>query len=209
MNKSKILRFALIILVLLLVAILVYIFLNERKSPSTAQPVNTPEASSTLPSATSSLPTSSSSTPSSKPRNYQQYDVSKEPTHQTNANDLARLASAFAERLGSYSNQSDYGNFSDLDLFMTQSMRDWAVGYVAKMRTANPYNGSYYGITTKAISADVKSFDDTTGKAEIIVHTQRHEVKEDGSNNDYSQDLRLDFVKENGQWLVDGAYWLK
>ncbi|MDD3285799.1 MAG: hypothetical protein PHG95_04195 [Patescibacteria group bacterium] len=205
MNKRQKLGLLIIIIGLIIIAAIIY-FIFIRKVETVA-PAETPTASTTV--QLPAEPVESDITPSDKPRNYQQYDISKEPEHQTDASDVSKLSAAFAERLGSFSNQSDYSNFEDLDLFMTASMREWATSYVAKMRTDNPYNGSYYGITTKAISTEVKSFDDDKGTAEIIVGTQRREVGADGGERDFQQDLRLTFLKVNDQWLVDGAYWLK
>jgi hypothetical protein len=92
---------------------------------------------------------------------------------------------------------------------MTDSMRDWAKIYVEKMNQANHYSGGYYGVTTKAISTEVKDFDDTLGSAEVIIVTQRKEINLEGGENNYQQNLRLVFIKQSNQWLVDGAYWLK
>lgn len=147
-------------------------------------------------------------TPGDRPRNQITYDISKEDEHKINATDVAKIASVFAERLGSYSNQSNYSNYEDLNIFMTASMRDWALDYVAKMRADNPYDGNYYGITTITINSRVTKFDDNKGEAEIIISTQRREVGASDGETTSSQDLRLTFVKENNQWLVDGAYWL-
>jgi len=88
-------------------------------------------------------------------------------------------------------------------------MRDWAKNYVEKTRRDNPYSGTYYGVTTKAVSTDIASFNDSQGSAEVFVSTQRRETMLAGGENNYQQDLRLTFVKEADQWLVDGAYWLK
>lgn len=33
---------------------------------------------------------------------------------------------SFAERFGSFSNQSNYGNFTDLSIMMTEAMNNWA-----------------------------------------------------------------------------------
>lgn len=205
MDNRKKLGILIIIIGLLIIAAIVY-FAFIRQAGVTSVPGNEPATTTVqLPAE----PESSTTTPGNRPRNYQQYDISKEAPHQTNANDVAKLAASFAERLGSFSNQSDYSNFEDLDIFMTASMRDWAKEYVKKMRADNPYQGKYYGITTKAVSTETKSFDDKAGKAEIVIGTQRRETKIDGSENNFDQNLRLTFVKENGQWLVDGAYWLK
>ncbi len=203
-NRKKLGLLIIIIGFLIIAAIVYFIFIKK------AQIEETPAGSSST--STVQLPAepeSSTTTPGDRPRNYQQYDISKEAPHQTNASDVAKLAASFAERLGSFSNQSDYSNFEDLDIFMTASMRDWAKTYVEKVRADNPYQGKYYGITTKAISTEVKSFDEKKGAAEVVIGTQRRETKIDGSENNFDQNLRLTFVKENGQWLVDGAYWLK
>ena len=203
-NRKKLGLLIIIIGFLIIAAIVYFIFIKKTQIEKT--PVESGNTSTVqLPSE----PESSTTTPGDRPRNYQQYDISKEAPHQTDANDVAKLAASFAERLGSFSNQSDYSNFEDLDIFMTASMRDWAKTYVEKVRADNPYQGKYYGITTKAISTEVKSFDEKQKTAEVVIGTQRRETKIDGSENNFNQNLRLTFVKENGQWLVDGAYWLK
>lgn len=202
-NRKKLGILIIVIGFLIIAAIIYFIFIRKpQEGPLPTEPI----ASTTvqLPE-----PDSSDITPSDKPRNYQQYDISKEAEHNTNANDVAKLSASFAERLGSFSNESNYRNFEDLNIFMTASMRAWAEEYVEKMRTDNPYNGVYYGITTKAINTEVKSFNETQGNAEVIIVTQRREVKLDGGENNYQQNLRLTFLKQNGQWLVDGAYWEK
>ena len=202
-NRKKLGILIIVIGFLIIAAIIYFIFIRKpQEGPLQTEPI----ASTTvqLPE-----PDSSDITPSDKPRNYQQYDISKEAEHNTNANDVAKLSASFAERLGSFSNESNYRNFEDLNIFMTASMRAWAEEYVEKMRADNPYNGVYYGITTKAINTEVKSFNETQGNAEVIIVTQRREVKLDGGENNYQQNLRLTFLKQNGQWLVDGAYWEK
>jgi len=155
-------------------------------------------------------PSTGTTTPGDKPRNYQQYDISQEPEHKFNSTDLSRLAMAFAERFGSFSNQSDYGNFSDLKLFMTDSLKDWSDKYVAELKDQAQDSSAYYGISTKALTSEVSSFDESSGKARVIVSTQRREstAAADDSRT-YIQKLTLDFLKINGDWLVDGVYWEK
>lgn len=205
MNHHKKLGIFIIVVGLLIIAAIIYFIYVRRSFAPEIVPVVETAPIVQLPVVTDT----SSTTPGDRPRNYQQYDISQEDVHTTNANDIAKLASAFAERLGSYSNQSNYSNFEDLNIFMTDSMRDWAKDYVEKMRMDNPYSGSYYGVTTKAVSTEATSFNDTLGRAEVIIGTQRRETNLDGGENNYQQNLRLTFVKQSGQWLVDGAYWLK
>lgn len=205
MNKRQKLSLAIILIGLLLIAAIIYFFFL--KGPLVPGAI---VADPDLPPA-GQLPSVEESrvTPSDKPRNRIVYDISKEAEHQINATDVAKIAEVFAERLGSYSNQSNYANYEDLNILMTATMRDWALSYVNKMRADNPYDGSYYGITTKSVKTEVKKFDNSEGVAEIIVSTQRRETGTTISEKTYIQDLRLTFVKENNQWLVDGAYWLK
>ncbi|MFH1173242.1 MAG: hypothetical protein V1692_01800 [bacterium] len=122
---------------------------------------------------------------------------------------LARLASSFTERFGSYSNQSNYTNFEDLYDFMTSPMKSWAQTMVAELRDKNSTgNNLYFGLTTKSLSAKVTAFDETAGQAEILVKTQRREATGTTSNaRIYYQDMVIKMVNENGVWKVDGAFW--
>ena len=124
------------------------------------------------------------------------------------ADDLARLAAAFAERFGSFSNQSDYGNIRDLQIFMTSTMKTWADNYISDARARNTQTAIYYGIVTKAISSEVKRFDADTGQAEILVKTQRREsAGVSGNSSTFYQDISLKYSRERGVWRVDGIYW--
>ncbi|PKM89059.1 hypothetical protein CVU83_00780 [Candidatus Falkowbacteria bacterium HGW-Falkowbacteria-2] len=203
MNNRQKTGLAIIIAGLLVIAAIIYfIFMRPVEQLEPIAPVDVP--SGQLPGE----PEESDLTPGNTPRR-NTYDLSSETPHETNATDVAKLASIIAERLGSFSNQSNYSNFEDLNIFMTTTMRDWAKTYVEKMRTDNPYEGNYYGISTFSVNTSVKSFDNNNGNAEVVVGTLRRETKVDGSESEFNQDLRLVFVKEGDRWLVDGAYWLK
>ncbi|MFA5248146.1 MAG: hypothetical protein WC415_02780 [Patescibacteria group bacterium] len=119
-----------------------------------------------------------------------------------------KIASSFAERFGSYSNQSDYGNITDLRSLMTKKMQAWADEYVADARKNNPYNGSYQGAIAKAVSSEVKSFDAAAGQAEIIISAQRSELSADSIEaNVYYEDIIIKMIKEGGTWKIDSAFW--
>lgn len=149
--------------------------------------------------------------PGNVPIDYNRYDISSEPVREINADDLGKLSMSVAERFGSFSSQSNYGNFTDLKILMTTDMKVWVDSYVAELRRGvDTGSESYYGITTKAISYQVKSFDDKAGRAEIIVQTQRRESNANINDGEpYNQDLRLVLRKLNGEWLFDAAYWVK
>lgn len=122
--------------------------------------------------------------------------------------DAERMAGSFAERFGSYSNQSDYSNIEDLMIFMTGSMKEWAEGYIIKTAGKSGDRSIYYGITTKSVAEEVKNFDQSGGEAEILVTTQRREASGARANfRTFYQDITIRFKKESGAWKVDAAVW--
>ncbi|MCX6794440.1 MAG: hypothetical protein NTY31_00340 [Candidatus Falkowbacteria bacterium] len=203
-TNRKTIGFLLIFLGLAIIAAIVY-FLLTKKTPT-----ETPLVSEIAPIA--QLPAGEekgTTTPSDQPSNNIQYDLTKETTHTINAADLAQRARAYAERLGSFSTQSDYGNFTDLQMYMTPGMRAWADTYVAEQK-ASAKSGSYYGIEAKALTTEIKSFDDSAGTAQIIVTAERRtSTTEIGGGEPYLQKLDIGFLKINGEWLMDKAYWEK
>ena len=127
---------------------------------------------------------------------------------ETGINELKRLASAFTERFGSFSNQSDYGNILDLKLFMTNKMKVWADDYVSQAIAKDNNNFIYYGITTKSVSQEVKQYDPDSGLAEILVATSRREAIGSTSNaTSFNQNILIKLVRERGSWKIDSAYW--
>lgn len=203
-NRKKI-GILIIVIALIILVIIVILFLNKNKSdevnlnqtPIIATSTNLEAAADVV------MPTT---TPSDRPLNHQEYDISKEAAHQLNDNDAAKLATSFAERLGSFSNQSNYGNVTDLKIFMTENMRDWADKYVAELK-AQDYSGEYYGITTKTLTTEVKSYDEKAGTSEILVVTERQEGRADSLSEPFRQNMTVKLVEKNGEWLVDSAYW--
>lgn len=120
--------------------------------------------------------------------------------------DLKKLAASFAERFGSYSNQSKYDNFKDLKLFMSDSMKSWTDEFIEEKMNED-YSGEYYGISTKAVVVTVDNFDPSNGVASATVETQRIEGREGEEDNVIYQDLKINFVKDNKNWVVDEANW--
>jgi len=194
------------IIIIGLIILLLIIYFGFIKKPAVAplSPLSPEQGQAPI------SPNTGTTTPGDKPRNYQQYDLSKEPEHQFNSSDLEQLARAFTERFGSYSNQSDYGNFTDLKLFMTDSLKIWSDQYVVELKKDVQDATVYYGISTKALTSEVKSFDEKAGRAQVVVSAQRRESTADNANSrTYTQKMTLDFLKVNSEWLVDGVYWEK
>lgn len=205
MDRKKI---GILIVLVGLIIIALIIYFGFMRKTTTEAPVDV-----VLPNIIGQLPGSpevGTTTPSDKPRNYQQYNVSTEEPHKFNGDDLGKISMSFAARFGSFSNQSSYGNFTDLKILMTDNMKDWADTYVESLKKQPQNNNAYYGITTQALTYEVKKFDEAAGQAEIIVGTQRRESTEEINGGEpYMQNLSLSLLKVNGEWLFDKAYWEK
>ncbi|MDD5071400.1 MAG: hypothetical protein PHQ42_01560 [Patescibacteria group bacterium] len=121
---------------------------------------------------------------------------------------LKRMAAFFAERFGSYSNHSNYNNIFDLKIFMTGSMQVWADKFVEETKAGRGASDVYYGVTTKAVAAEISGIDEGAGRAEILVKTQKREASGTMENSLVSyQDILLFFIEENNFWKVDRAEW--
>lgn len=123
--------------------------------------------------------------------------------------DLGRLAAAFAERFGSYSNQGNFENIIDLKVLMTEKMQRWADDLVARNSAGRTDNSIYSGVTTKAISTEVPDIGSGAGAVTITVKTQRRETSGsmDGNEKIVYQDLKLSLVKVGDEWKIDAASW--
>jgi hypothetical protein len=199
MNK-KIWGIIIVIASLAIIAGIVYIIFfykfSDPAEPAVEQPV-TEETNKTAESAAE--PTIKAVT---------EQPVSPLKKAEVRSDDLARMALAFAERFGSFSNQSDYGNVRDLQIFMTSSMKVWSENYINEAKAKKTQTAIYYGIVTKAISSEVKQFDADAGRAEILVKTQRRESAGiTGNSSTFYQDIIIKYVREQGVWRVDGIYW--
>ena len=205
-NRKKI---GLIIIGIAVIVLVIILFLLLKKNNEVVPTTQTPTLSTgngIVQSPETKFPTTTPGDLASA--NHIVYDLSKETPHQLDANDAAKMSASFTERLGSFSNQSDYANISDLKIFMTSTMRDWADKQVAELKAAN-YSGEYYGITTKALTTKVLSYDEKAGTAKVEVITERREGRADVLSEPFRQTMTLELIKNNDQWLVDTAYWEK
>lgn len=120
--------------------------------------------------------------------------------------ELSRIASSFAERFGSYSNQSDFENIKSLQVYMTENMKKWSEQFIKSSQKASSDTSIYYGITTKTISNNLASLSDK--EATFTITTQRKEATGTTDNaRIYYQDILIKFAKEQGVWKVSEAKW--
>jgi len=133
----------------------------------------------------------------------QNANISEGSADQTTINSIA---SAYAERYGSYSNQNNFENLEDLKIWMSKSLQKTTDDYIVAQRAKGLANQVYHGYTTTTLSAKIDSI--AGDKATVTVSTQRREV-DDNTNQSktYYQDLSLKFIKEESVWKVNEASW--
>ena len=121
---------------------------------------------------------------------------------------LERLAASFAERYGSFSNQSNFQNLKDLMVFMSVDMQERVISYIEVASKQRGDTSNYFGMSTQSLVTNIEKLDNDKGEAVILVKTIRQEATGDINNiNKKNQNIRLSFVKENGDWKVDKADW--
>ncbi|MBI4281758.1 hypothetical protein HY625_02950 [Candidatus Uhrbacteria bacterium] len=123
------------------------------------------------------------------------------------APEVTTLVRAFAERFGSFSNQSDFENVRELSSFMSPVMQLWADRFIAESRAKLVKGAPYYGVTTRVVQMQVRAMDERAGTGEVLVKTQRREVKGNETPRSFSQDLLVRVKKIDGEWKVEGVEW--
>ncbi|MDD4477228.1 MAG: hypothetical protein PHY40_03695 [Patescibacteria group bacterium] len=198
MNR-KLFGILIIAIAAVIIALIVYFifFYNFNQSSTTAPVATTTQAQ---------LPQATTSNTVIKPAVTAPSASFSFENRELNEEDLKIMAAAFAERFGSFSNQSNYSNINDLKIFMTQNMQSWADQYIAKSQ--GEFSTIYHGYTTKSVATEATSFDASSGKSEILVKTQRRESSGTMENSSvFYQDILITFKKERNAWKVDSAVW--
>ncbi|MEK7122505.1 MAG: hypothetical protein AAB855_01475 [Patescibacteria group bacterium] len=172
-------------------------FFQERtgKTPVVEAPVEEQEEVSGTDSLRETVP---DPTPQEPPQN---------PPPAQPGSEITSLTLPFVERFGSYSNQGNYENLTDLLPFMSSKMQGWAEKQI-KEQTEKPFQELYRGVTTKALSYTTTRYEPQQGFAEMRVSTQRRELIGSTVNaRVYNQDVVVSLVKDDGAWVVDSAFW--
>lgn len=136
------------------------------------------------------------------------FDEELERDREWNEEDFKKMAANFAERFGSYSSHGNYGNIIESKYLMTKEMKAWADSYVADLKNNSEYSGGYYGITSKVfVSPEIENFNPDSGQVEVLVSVQRFETKNNAEEIVFNQNIKINYIKEGGEWLVNGASW--
>jgi hypothetical protein len=117
---------------------------------------------------------------------------------------ITNLSKTFAERYGSYSNESDFANIKDVLVLMTDAFVEQTEAFMQEARAGS----EYYGVTTRVISMEVVEQNDEEGFATIQVTTQREEASGSPQNSSiFYQDLIIELVHVEGEWKISNASW--
>jgi hypothetical protein len=122
--------------------------------------------------------------------------VSDDTKLRTGAQNLSVL---FAERLGSFSNQSGLTNITDLKSVSTAELYNYLTGtYKTTLMGTLPPADKYYGVTSKVVGTNIDSIDSSS--ATVTVTMQR---TESGTVSNVSTVTRvLTLTRSGDTWLV-------
>jgi hypothetical protein len=116
------------------------------------------------------------------------------------------VAIAFVERFGTFTNHSGFVSLKDLSPILTESMISWVSDvYIPKLEKERDPSGFFYRITAKAPVVLILGETDTTVKVKVTA--QRSEAVGDNAPIEFLQDIELEMIKINNEWLVDAAFW--
>lgn len=189
MNKKQ--KIILIIVIILIGILFLLFFLGGRRKPA-----KVPAATTTPPV---SLP--ANFVPKSKSLTDSEIKEMKVETQ------VLAIARTFAERYGSFSNQAGFSNLLDLEPIVSTSLWNTLQEFHKAQQKEVIREDDYYGISTRALSTKLGKFD-ADSYAEVSVQTQREEARSITTNpRVYYQELKLQLVKLNNNWLVDTAKW--
>jgi len=192
MTRRKRLIIVLLILLILLLLVIWLLFVLFSKPPSVQTPVTTIPAVVEEPTILTPRPTISD----------QELETERET--RTVSADVVSLSKSFVTRYGSYSNEANFANLTDVLPLMSSSFAQQTREFIETAEMPQ----TYYGVSTTVITVKVDEKDETAGTAKVTITTQREEAIGSPQNTSVKfQDIIITFVMEDGSWKVDSATW--
>jgi hypothetical protein len=121
--------------------------------------------------------------------------------------DAAQVAKTFATRYGTYSNQGGSDQFDDLNLFVTQRMKEWLATKTKDLLTGLTSYETAYVVTSQAVSAKIIQMDEAAGKTVVMVGIRQTEQSGDAAPKVSNKNLKVELLKFGKRWKVDAAAW--
>jgi hypothetical protein len=113
----------------------------------------------------------------------------------------SQTAELFAERYGSFSNQSEYQNLRDLLPIMTERFRRESEAKLAAVPAGTPTQ--YVGVTSVKLSSKVVATDDASGRARVSVLVQETKTTASEPPTTSYKTYIVRLQKEGDEWKVD------
>ena len=111
---------------------------------------------------------------------------------------LRQIARIFTERFGTYSTHNETNNTDDIFSMATDSM----ITYMKTQEVTRTQ--AYTGATLRVISSSVSLLSEDAAEVEVAA---QEIVRENGAQNTRQKEGVVKFVKQNGDWKVNGLYW--
>jgi hypothetical protein len=120
--------------------------------------------------------------------------------------EVERIAATFVERFLSYSSDGGFENIESLKILMTPKARAFADKFVTQsFDSDNKSRVKFYGVSTKAVSVEVISFNQVT--ATVKVQTQRQESRDsETTSRIFNQNVEVSLNKQDDEWRIDGIF---
>ena len=135
------------------------------------------------------------------------YEVPALSEAEIDQNKITNQSIIFVERFATYSNQSTQNKIEELKGMMTEGFYTWASSqYVDKLAIDYSNNGDYSSVVTDAVAVQFENY--SSNEAEVIVETKRTHLKLSEEETIVSQKIRLEYVNQQSEWKVSGAFWL-
>lgn len=119
--------------------------------------------------------------------------------------EVIALAEKIVEIFGSFTNKSrePFKNVTDIEVYATDNLTPFLNSL--KQNEIDP-NAPFYGITTKALSTAVLT--SSANNIELLITTEREEITDATQRGSKEFVLiKVDMVKQNDEWKVNGLYW--
>lgn len=119
---------------------------------------------------------------------------------------IKKLATSFAERYGTYSNQSNFANLEESLLFMSEKMKAREKKNLEILRSKTNDYKSYNAVVTKVATCQITH--QNTDIAEAAIGAIKTEFyAKDSEKKSYQQSAVVKLIKESGEWKVDEFVW--
>ncbi len=134
----------------------------------------------------------------------------RQPTEAEQLRSLEYRARVAVERVGSGSSQSGFLGYSDLLVDSTEAFKPELKRLQQEMQAAHPLSGAVYGVSTRAVSSQIKDqkFGDDTLKAEVQAVQTYDAGNPRQPTGTAAKRIYVTFAKQaDGNYLISGMQW--